>query len=141
MSYHVETFFQTYKPEKKSIRVVFRDELDGDVTFNVALRKLSENDEKQKKIDDFFLENFNFFESLQIASNRSESLPDGSEWIRMDPNDLWQLKNLEKSRENDRTTRKNFENFAKKWSKKSFFFVKYKIILISLKKQPRLKKG
>ena len=45
--YHVETFFQTYKPEKKSIRVVFRDELDGDVRFNVALPKLTKNDEKR----------------------------------------------------------------------------------------------
>ena len=46
--YHVETFFQTYKPEKKSIRVVFRDELDGDVRFNVAPHKPTKNYEKQK---------------------------------------------------------------------------------------------
>ena len=97
---HVETFFQTYKPEKKSIRVVFRDELDGDVRFTVALQKLTKNYEKH-----FFSEIFNFFESLQIASNRSESLPDGSEWIRMDPNDLWQLKNLEKSRERSKNSK------------------------------------
>ena len=31
----------------------------------------------------------------------------------MDPNDLWQFQNLEKSGENNRQTRKNFESFAK----------------------------
>ena len=61
---------------------------------------------------------FNFFKSLQNASNRSESLPDGSDLIRMDPNNLWQLKNPENTFENDRTSRKNFEHFAKKLSKK-----------------------
>ena len=64
-----------------------------------------------------------FFKSLQIASNRSESFPDGFEWIRMDPNDLWQFKNLEKSKEDDRKTRKNFENFANKMVDKIVCFV------------------
>ena len=54
----------------------------------------------------------------------------------MDPNDLWQPKNLEKSWKNDRTSRKNFEKIAKKWLKKSFFLLILLILLIRLIQVP-----
>ena len=41
-------FFQTNKIENKSISVVFRDEFDGDVHFDVAIPKFMKNNQKQK---------------------------------------------------------------------------------------------
>ena len=93
------------------------------------LVKMTKNNHFRRIV--FFWEIFNFFESLQIASNRSESLPDGSEWIRMYPNDLWQLKNPEKSGENNQKTRKQFQQFANKSTKQSFLFVNIRLIPIS----------
>ena len=59
------------------------------------------------------------FKSLQ---NRSESLPDGFEWIRMDPNDFWQLKNPETTSENGRKTRRNASNKSRTNHRKHCFF-------------------
>ena len=97
--------------------------LYGDVCFTVALPKWTKNNENQKFYTKKEINFFNVFKSLQNALNRSESLPDGFEWIRMYPNDLWRPKNPKKSRENDRKSQKNFEKFAKTCLKKSFFVI------------------
>ena len=54
--------FSSYRRNKKCIRIVFRKDLYGDVRFTVALRKLTKNNEKLKKLD-FVFAKTNFFSS------------------------------------------------------------------------------
>ena len=63
--YHDKTYlerdlFSSYRRNKKCIRIVFRKDLYGDVRFTVALRKLTKNNEKLKKLDFFFVNIFFF---------------------------------------------------------------------------------
>ena len=50
----IVTFFHRTDVKKKCIRIVFRKDFYGDVRFSVALRKLTKNNEKLKKLDFFF---------------------------------------------------------------------------------------
>ena len=53
--------FSSYRRNKKCIRIVFRKDLYGDVRFTVALRKLTKNNEKLKKLEFFVAETNLFF--------------------------------------------------------------------------------
>ena len=110
----METFFQTYKPEKKSIRVVFCEDFYGNVRFTVVLRKLTKNDQKQKKYtkkNQIFSIFSNRFKTLQIAPNRFRMDLNGSEWIQTTSGNSKISKNLgktiEKVEKTSKISRKN----------------------------------
>ena len=57
--------FSSYRRNKKCIRIVFRKDLYGDVRFTVALRKLTKNNEKLKRLEFLFADKIFFRQKMK----------------------------------------------------------------------------